>query len=210
MRPLFWRYQNDPVAVACADQFLLGDDLLVAPVLRAGAVARSVYLPNDVWYDFWTGERFEGGDHVLADAPLDRIPLFVRAGALIPMGRERQSIGPGDDEGQVQLHVWPGHSGALEWYEDDGTTMQHESGRFHRRSVTNTGRGRRQTLRFGKSAGQFESRVRSWRLVVWNATAKSKVKVDGKALELDVSEEGLLKADIPNGPAAFTVEITGL
>jgi len=210
MRPLFWRYQNDPVAVACGDQFLLGDDLLVAPVLRAGAVARSVYLPNDIWYDFWTGERFEGGDHVLADAPLDRIPLFVRAGAVIPMGRERQSIGPRDDEGQVQLHVWPGHSGALEWYEDDGTTMQHESGRFHRRSVTNTGRGRRQTLRFGKSTGHFESRVSSWRLVVWNATPKSKVKVDGKALELDVSEEGLLKADIPNRPDAFTVEITGL
>jgi alpha-glucosidase len=210
MRPLFWRYQNDPVAVACADQFLLGDDLLVAPVLRAGAVARSVYLPNDIWYDFWTGERFEGGDHVLADAPLDRIPLFVRAGALVPMGRERQSIGPRDDEGEVQLHVWPGHSGSLEWYEDDGTTMQHQSGRFHRRSVTNTGRGRRQTLRFGKSAGLFESRVRSWRLVVWNATQKSKVKVDGEALELDVSEEGLLKADIPNRPDAFTVEITGL
>jgi alpha-glucosidase len=210
MRPLFWRYQNDPVAVACADQFLLGDDLLVAPVLRAGAVARSVYLPNDVWFDFWTGERFEGGDHVLADAPLERIPLFVRAGALIPMGRERQSIGPGDDEGEVQLHVWPGHSGGLQWYEDDGATMQHESGRFHRRSVTHTGRGRRQTLRFEKASGLFASRVRSWRLVVWNAAAKSKVKIGGEVLESDTSESGLLKADIPNRPDSFTVEISRL
>src|SRR5262249_42588656 len=53
MRPLFWHYQNDPIAAACGDQFLMGRDVLVAPVLRQGAAARSVYLPNDVWFNFW-------------------------------------------------------------------------------------------------------------------------------------------------------------
>src|SRR5262249_9155568 len=81
MRPLFWHYQNDPAAVAAGDQFLLGADLLVAPILRQGATARSVYLPSGIWHDFWTGATHRGGCHVLAEAPLETLPIYVRDGA---------------------------------------------------------------------------------------------------------------------------------
>ncbi|MBI3877716.1 MAG: DUF4968 domain-containing protein [Verrucomicrobia bacterium] len=79
MRPLLYHFQNDPVAVACNDQFLLGADLLVAPVLQPGVTARCVYLPRGTWRDFWSRRVFRGPRHIVAPAPLERIPLFVRA-----------------------------------------------------------------------------------------------------------------------------------
>ncbi|MBM3876096.1 MAG: hypothetical protein FJ386_05165 [Verrucomicrobia bacterium] len=81
MRPLLFHFQDDPIAAACNDQFLVGADLLVAPVLAPGIMARSVYLPRGRWRDAWTGRVLRGGRHVPAQAPLDRIPLFVRASA---------------------------------------------------------------------------------------------------------------------------------
>lgn len=80
IRPMFWHYPKDPVAVRCGDQFLVGDALLVAPILRQGAVARCVYLPAGTWYDFWTGESLHGGQHIVAHASMDRLPMWVKAG----------------------------------------------------------------------------------------------------------------------------------
>ncbi|MDO3408370.1 glycoside hydrolase family 31 protein [Saccharibacillus sp. CPCC 101409] len=86
MRPLFYDYPDDPAAWDVDDQFLLGPDLLVAPVLHAGAAGRGVYLPAGAnWTDAQTGETFAGGQAVEADAPLERIPLYVRNGAKLPI-----------------------------------------------------------------------------------------------------------------------------
>ncbi len=93
IRPLFYHYQDDPVAVGVGDQFLLGRDLLVAPVLQPGAVARCVYLPRGEWVNFWSRRgRHRGGRHIVARAPLDTIPLFIRAGAKILLAPVRQFI----------------------------------------------------------------------------------------------------------------------
>jgi len=81
MRPLLFHFQDDAVAAACNDQFLLGAHLLVAPVLAPGVASRSVYLPRGRWRDVWSWRAFRGGRHILAPAPLDRVPLFVREGA---------------------------------------------------------------------------------------------------------------------------------
>src|SRR5205814_2156957 len=124
MRSLFWHDQRDARAVATGDQFLLGSDLLIAPILRQGATARSVYLPAGAWYDFWTGERHRGQQHILALADLETIPVFVRAGALVPMGSIQQFVGENADE-IIELHVWSGGDGEYRWYEDDGTSMAH-------------------------------------------------------------------------------------
>ena len=78
IRPLFWHFQDDPVAVATSDQFLLGESILIAPILRQGATARSVYLPRGEWFDFWSGKKFAGAQHVVTHAPLEIIPIFMR------------------------------------------------------------------------------------------------------------------------------------
>ncbi len=91
MRPMLFHFQDDPVAAACNDQFLVGADLLVAPVLVPGVTARSVYLPRGRWRDAWTGRVLQGSRHVLAQAPLDRLPLFMRfrAGKSVAIGNLR-------------------------------------------------------------------------------------------------------------------------
>jgi alpha-D-xyloside xylohydrolase len=86
MRPLFLEFPDDPAAWSVDDSYLFGPDLLVAPVLTAGATARTAYLPAGAsWTDAWTGETYEGGRAVTVDAPLDRIPLFLRDGARLPV-----------------------------------------------------------------------------------------------------------------------------
>jgi alpha-D-xyloside xylohydrolase len=86
MRPLFFDFPNDTAAIDIEDQFMLGPDVLVAPILYPGATSRSVYLPAGVeWTDAWTGAKLAGGQRLEADAPLDRIPVYLRADAQVPI-----------------------------------------------------------------------------------------------------------------------------
>ncbi len=210
MRSMLWHYQNDPVAAALGDQFLIGPDLLVAPMLQPGCVARVVYLPNDVWYDFWTGERLIGGRHVVAEAPLDVIPLYVRAGALLPFDVPRQSTRQraGDT---VVLNYWPGVSGHLDWYEDDGETNYYAAGVFCRRRITSRVRGRTLRLHFAPTEGSYTSRVKTWRIIIWHAGRPAKLKIDGRPASgtHDVDQKVFL-AEIANSPQEISIEFSGV
>lgn len=109
------------------DQFMFGPAFLVAPVTEAGATERSVYLPQaPAWYDFWTGRRLGGGRTVLAGAPLERIPLYVRAGSIIPLGPAVQSADSQDTE--LEVRVYPGADGDFEYYSDSGDSYDYEKG----------------------------------------------------------------------------------
>jgi len=164
MRPLLWHHQDDPIASACGDEFLIGHSLLVAPVLQQGAVARSVYLPEGTWYDFWSGQRRRGLAHVIADAPLHRLPLFVRGGSVVPMAALRQHTGGRADE-TINLHLWPGGRSRLAWYEDDGQSMEHLTGTSHTREIHWDGH----SLSFDPAEGGFASRVKAWRILLHHA-----------------------------------------
>ena len=92
MRPLVLNHAADPRTWELGTEFLWGDDLLVAPVTREGATHWPVYLPAGRWHDFWTHEAYEGPCGISVEAPLDRLPLFVRAGAIVPMGPVTQHL----------------------------------------------------------------------------------------------------------------------
>jgi alpha-glucosidase len=113
VRPLLVAHPEDPVAWGVDDQYLLGTDLLVAPVLEAGARRRRVYLPDGDWYAFGTGERLSGARFVTAEAPLDTVPLYVRSGAAVPMGPVQQHVDelPCDP---LTVHVYGTGSGSLD------------------------------------------------------------------------------------------------
>lgn len=125
-RALVFDYQHDPAAVAADDEFLLGRDLLVAPVTEPGVSVRQVYLPEGHWYDWHTGELLEGGRHVLAPTPMSRIPLYARAGAAIAMWPQAPASVAGHSPETIELHVFdPVVDGAWEsrLVEDDGATF---------------------------------------------------------------------------------------
>jgi alpha-glucosidase (family GH31 glycosyl hydrolase) len=142
MRPLAMEYPDDPNVWELGRQYLFGPDLLVAPVTRAGATHWPVYLPAGAWYDFWTGQKYEGGRAVSVETPLDTIPLFARGGAIIPMGpvMQRTDERPLDD---LTLLVYPGApaagdgvwSGVGVLYEDDGATRAHQRGEYARTEI---------------------------------------------------------------------------
>jgi len=123
MRPLVWHYPQDSATFNLHDQFMLGPDLLVAPVLAPGLTARAVYLPEGAWYRWGHGQTtpLHGPGHLVASAPLEELPLFVRGGAILPMWSLAQHTGA-IDRASLRLHVWPG-KGYLSLYEDDGATQ---------------------------------------------------------------------------------------
>ena len=113
MRPLLLDFPDDPVAWGLDDQYCLGRDLLVAPVVAEGATSRRLYLPRGCWYDFWTGAVVEGGQWLDVAVPLERIPVFVRAGAVVPLnlgagGKLGDDVGVGLEPAVLTLQVYPG------------------------------------------------------------------------------------------------------
>jgi alpha-D-xyloside xylohydrolase len=126
----------------------------VSPVTTYQATNRSVYLPATPggWYDFWTGEAAEGGARVTAPAPLDSMPVHVRAGAIVPFGPELMytSEKPADP---IVLYVYGGANGSFELYEDDGATYDYETGAFSRIPLTWNDATR--TLTIGAREGSF-------------------------------------------------------
>jgi hypothetical protein len=127
LRALWLHYGHDPRAAACADQYLWGRDILVAPVIQPGARQRRVYLPRGVWHDFWTGEIFTGGREITRAVDLATLPLYVRAGAVIPSGPVKQYVGD-PVPGPIELTVYPGADGAFFLYDDDGETFNYRQG----------------------------------------------------------------------------------
>jgi alpha-glucosidase len=135
MRPLVLNYPDDPAVWDLGTEYLWGDDILVAPVTHKGATQWPVYLPAGAWHDFWTQETFQGRSGITVSAPLERLPLFVRAGAIIPMGPVLQYDGelPIDE---VTLLVYPDQESSFTLYEDDGLTNAYRDGGFATTRIT--------------------------------------------------------------------------
>jgi len=134
MRPMFYDHPQEERFAAEERQFMFGDALLVAPVLKAGATTREVHLPGGLWYDFWTGSDHHGGTTITVDAPLEHIPLFVRAGSTIPMQPLMQYVGERSID-TLTLRVYLARTGrdSSLYYEDDGHSFAYRQGRHFRR-----------------------------------------------------------------------------
>jgi alpha-D-xyloside xylohydrolase len=127
-RPLVMDWRKDPETWNIGDQFMFGPAILVNPVLKKNALTRSLYLPDaPLWYDFWTGASTKGGKTIQAEAPLDRIPLLVRAGSILPMGPEIEYADQNPD-GSIELRIYPGADGNFDLYEDEGDNYDYEKG----------------------------------------------------------------------------------
>jgi alpha-D-xyloside xylohydrolase len=128
MRGLFMDFGSDPKVANIGDEFMFGPALLIAPVTEQGRTSREVYLPAGTdWYNFWTNERIHGGQRIEVSAPIDTIPIFVRAGSILPLGAPILST----DEKQAiaEVRVYPGADGDFTLYNDDGQTYAYESGK---------------------------------------------------------------------------------
>jgi alpha-glucosidase (family GH31 glycosyl hydrolase) len=150
MRALWLHYPDDAHAVRCGDQYLWGRDVLVAPVADEGARSRKIYLPRGVWYDFWTNERIEGGREITRTVDLETMPLYVRAGAVLPLGPVKQFVEEGSEE-PLTVTVYPGRDGSFLLYEDDGRSFDYRRGEWM--GVQLSWNDRSRTLRMQLASG---------------------------------------------------------
>lgn len=146
MRSLWLAYPEDARAVATEDAYLWGDRLLVAPVVEQGAKQRTTYLPRGAWWDYWTNDRVEGGREVARDVDLDTLPLYVKAGAILPIGPIKQYAQEASSE-PLTLRIYPGADGTLSLYDDDSASFRYEQGEFTRIECSWNNKDRMLTLK---------------------------------------------------------------
>ena len=133
LRPLVFNYEQDEEVKNLNGEFMLGDSLLVAPVVEQGMTNKLVYLPKGIWYDFWTGEKLEGGQYMVRKAALEECPIFVKGGSIIPM------MAPGiclsDQMGEeLYLDIYPDESGQVNdylHYQDNGEDFAYLKGEYN-------------------------------------------------------------------------------
>jgi alpha-glucosidase len=187
-RPLVFDFQDDPFAARCDDQFLLGEALLVAPVLAAGQTARKVYFPEGRWYEWESGRRFEGQHFADVAAPLGRTPLFARAGTIVPQLERAPMTTAGLAPELIELHVFPQKAstpalGGL-LYEDDGISTAHRAGAFLRTELALERTGNRLRVSAKTTGRDYPERRRTQFRVVLHAQAQPDARLDGRAVTL--------------------------
>jgi alpha-glucosidase len=203
-RPLIFDHQHDHAARDLDDQYLFGPDLLVAPVLKSGATARQVYLPKGTWYDWHTDDVLSGPRYVRAEVTMDRIPLYARGGAVIPMWPSAPQSAGGHQPATIEVHVFvPATDGTYRstLQEDDGTTFAANTGGRFRTEFTVSRVGPQITMSAEVTGDGYQSFARrEFDLVIHGAVADT-IVVDGAPLTLD---QGRLS--VPNEGTPFSIE----
>jgi alpha-glucosidase (family GH31 glycosyl hydrolase) len=185
IRAMWLHYPGDAKAVGMGDQYLYGRDILVAPVFEKGATSRTVYLPRGTWYDFWTREKLEGGREIARKVDLGTIPLYVRAGAIVPMGPVKQYTWEKVD---APMTVWvhPGADGAFSWYEDDGASFNFRNGEFMRVNLAWSNSQRRLTMRLANGSKMLAPQRRGIVVRVAGEAVSRNSTFDGRPVEIQL------------------------
>ena len=192
MRPLVFDFPQDERALDQAHSYLFGRALHVAPVFAPDVATWPVYLPQSPggWVDFWTGERRAGGSTHQVPTPLERIPLHMRAGSILPLGPVLQSTADATGE-VIDLYIVPGRDGTFDLYEDGGLDYAYEKGGLS--VIRLNWDDRRGVLRVGARSGRFEGMRATQRLrlhragdgrPVLQSTPLHEVLYTGRALEV--------------------------
>jgi alpha-glucosidase len=175
-RPLVLNYQDDANTYNLDDQFMIGTDLLVAPVMKPDITRRSVYLPKGVWYDYWTDKKYDGGTTITVDAPLDTVPMFVRGGAIIPTGPPMNYVGEKRVD-PLSFNIYPDSKGnaSATLYEDDGISPSYASDGYLRTTINAVSTAAGNEVRFGKPSGSYDPGPRKFNFVM-KGTGNTRVR----------------------------------
>jgi alpha-glucosidase/alpha-D-xyloside xylohydrolase len=183
MRALWLHYPDDAIAAARGDEYLWGRDILVAPVTERGATSRKLYLPRGVWYDFWTEAMVEGGREIERTVDLATMPLYLRAGAIIPLGPVKQYTSEKVD-GPLTLQIYPGTDGNFLLYEDDGSTFNYRKGQWMGVQMIWNDSRRLLTLRLAKDSQMLPPLRRKIEVHVVPEKRTRAIVFDGRALNV--------------------------
>ena len=160
-----------------------GRDTLIAPVYKPGATTRDVYLPEGAWYDWWSGEKELGPKTVSRKVDLETMPIYVRAGAIIPLDPVRQYVMQPVTE-PTTIRVYSGARGQFRWYEDDGVSQEYLTGKFAWTNLDWDDRTRRLTIERDATAGTFELPPRKLVVELLPQRQSKEIDYDGRRAEV--------------------------
>ena len=194
MRPFVMDFPNDKHALECKYSYMFGPSLLVAPVVEPGVATWAVYLPDNQngWYDFWTGKKYEGKQTVEVSVTAEKIPLFVKAGAIIPLGEPKQHTEEKIDD-TWEIRIYPGADVNYTVYEDEGTNYNYERGEYSTFDLS--WNDKKNVLTISDRNGSFNGLVKERRLNIVKVTANKglgfeesrvdkKIKYVGKQIQI--------------------------
>jgi alpha-glucosidase len=192
LRNLFFEDQADPMCRKFGDQFFCGDNILVAPVVKEKVKTVTLYLPKGDWYDFYKGKHYVGGKKYKVTTKTDRIPMFVRAGAIIPTVQPVQHTGEFANVKELELSVYLGtKKGKGQLYWDAGEGYGYEEGDFIEANFHFKSSAKKTTI-YQKTNGNFEPSFRQIRLfIVGKKKAPKTVRVDGRKVNVNKTKRGL-------------------
>jgi alpha-glucosidase len=209
-RPLVLNYQRDSNTANLDDEFMVGSDLLVAPILQPNQTSRLVYLPEGVWYDYWTNKRHAGGTMIRADAPLEVVPMFIRGGSIIPEGPEMNYVGekPFDP---ITFYIHPDDKGraTTTLYEDDGTSPAYKRGVYRRTNVTAVTSDKGLEITINQPEGAYQPAARKFLFMSPFVASAREVTLDGKRLTAAGADGLSVGFHSANGSVSITIEDDG-
>lgn len=193
MRPLVLEYQHDVNTYHISNEYLFGPDMLICPVTTKGANSRVVYLPKGTWYNYWTGQKFEGKQHITVPSPLTQMPIFIKAGAIIPMQKPMKYVGqqPVDT---LKLDVYPDSSSTYSLYNDGGKGTAYQKGIFATTKIESSRDNGGTQITINAPQGQYNVPTRSYKLTVHTSQAPASVTSNGRQLNETSSLEAYQNA----------------
>ena len=168
MRPLVMDFKNDPAAIGQPYEYMFGQSFLVAPIIEPAVTEWNVYLPKSTkWYDFWTGKQFNGGQTIKVAAPQDKIPVFVKAGSILPIGPQVQ-YAEGKKWDNLEMRIYRGGDGRFVLYEDENDNYNYEKGAYS--TITFNWNDKKKTLTISDRNGSFPGMLaeRKFNMVIVN------------------------------------------
>ncbi|MFD3158157.1 glycoside hydrolase family 31 protein [Haloimpatiens sp. FM7330] len=178
LRPLIYEFQNDSKAVNINDEFMLGENILVAPILEEGCIERNVYLPQGKWVDYWTGKEYEGNNTIGVSAPLDIIPVFIKSGSIIPKYKCADCTDKLNKQ-ELILDIVPNENSVVKYsyYEDDGCSFDYEKGKYAITNMVLEQNDEKYTLKIDKVYKEYSDSFNSVHVNIINCIQPKEVRV---------------------------------
>jgi len=165
MRALVFHHQDDPNTYGIDDQYYFGENMMICPVTVKDAVSRIVYLPEGIWFDYWSGQEYTGRQHILVKTPLEKLPIFVKGGSIIPMQPLKEYTAPEPPDSLI-IEIFPAGDSYFELYEDDGFSLDYQKGIFSTAKIECFEEGNAIRLLFHPTTGPYQTNHNHYQLKI--------------------------------------------
>lgn len=211
MRPLIMEFPEDEECQNLSDQFMIGESIMLTPVYQPDKDKRMIYLPEGKWIDFWTKEVYEGENHIIVDAPLDIMPIFIKAGSIVPLNKKLNYIGEKEIE-CLELNVFlneDNNLGSYKLYDDDGISYNYENGVYNMTEFEYQYTDNQILFNINRKEENYQQEFKDYKMIFNNLNKDPlNIYVDGNELsEFDYSDNRL-EFKVPVVINKITIELS--